>query len=113
VKSSEHMARCQAMRGGVTESEAAVIADLTAAEVLTVQMAKSATKEQARAESAEALLVEARAALVKGGILLEILAAQIAIKPYAELTTDFQDHILQTVQLIRALLARLARKEGT
>jgi chromosome segregation ATPase len=31
-KSAEHMARCQTMRGGVMESEAAIIADLVAAE---------------------------------------------------------------------------------
>lgn len=32
MTSSEHMARCQAMRGGVTESERDIIADLAAAE---------------------------------------------------------------------------------
>ena len=32
MTSSEHMARCRAMRGGVTESEASIIADLAAKE---------------------------------------------------------------------------------
>jgi hypothetical protein len=46
-----------------------------------------------------------RGVLVKAAIPLEVLAGQITVKPYAEMTADFQRIIVETVAEIRAALA--------
>ena len=118
MTSSEHMARCQAMPGGVTQSEKAIIADLRDMEALQEQnieivkqalaiggegkrryyyrdlaekAVESCAQERARGEAAEALLVEAR----------EVLDAVKLHAIYAP----------ETGRRIDALLVRLARKE--
>ena len=53
MRSDEHMARCQAMRGGVTESEAAIISDLQAAERSRDELARWVV-EQASIKETEA-----------------------------------------------------------
>jgi hypothetical protein len=65
-RSEDHMARCQAMRGGVTESEALIIADLAAIEKEADRRVTSAIGAEAdmlaRAEAAESTVKRLREA---------------------------------------------------
>lgn len=42
--------------------------------------------------------------LVKAAIPLEVLAGQISMKPYAELTLEFQEDIAITTQTVRTIV---------
>lgn len=50
-------------------------------------------------------------ALVKAALPLEVLAMQIKTKPYEELTVDFQDKIVGTVEEIRSVVWKYTKRE--
>jgi hypothetical protein len=59
------------------------------------------SREQTSTPDAETAL---REALARAGVPLEVLRAQIEIKPYAEMTSGFQDQIIEATEIVRAAL---------
>lgn len=68
---------------------------------------------QARTETAEAEVTRLRAALAEAGVVLEVLAGQIADKPYRELSRDFQQTIMAATLTTREALSREASDTRT
>jgi len=135
LMSSEHMARCQAMPGGVTESEKAIIGDLRDMEALQEQnieivkqalgRAASAEKghadyvqecnvlhneDNAKLQAAEALLVEAREALKEAERRLRFMADFFDVDNLTQ--QSYQRETIAAADKAHVLLARLERKEG-
>jgi len=60
-------------------------------------------------ERAEANVDRLTRALVEAAVPLEVLGGQIAVKPYKELTADFQNDILLAVRGVRSAFAALEK----
>jgi hypothetical protein len=45
-----------------------------------------------------------RKLLAEAAIPLEVLCGQIAVKPYSEMTFEFQEQLLKSMKIIRELL---------